>query len=175
VRRLALALDHPIGLSSRVGKGSIFTVSLPIGEASAATAAPAAERAAPIFCAGLGGAKVLLIDNDPAVLAAMEALLTRWGCDVAVAQSGAEALDRIRALGGAPDAVVADLHLDHGERGADAVAAIRRFVQRLVPAIIVTADHSEAASEAAARGGLEVLRKPVRPAELRSLLSYLLG
>ena len=117
---------------------------------------------------------MLLIDNDPAALAAMEALLTRWGCDIAAAQSGAEALERVRALGGAPDAIVADLHLDHGERGAEAVAAIRRHVQRLVPAIIVTADHSAAAAEEAASGGLEVLRKPVRPAELRSLLSFLL-
>ncbi|MGO4871798.1 MAG: ATP-binding protein [Roseiarcus sp.] len=174
VRRLAHALDHPVGLSSRVGKGSIFSVSLPLGDAAAALATPAAERAAPEFGAGVGGAKVLLIDNDPAALAAMEALLTRWGCDIAAAQSGAEALERVRALGGAPDAIVADLHLDHGERGAEAVAAIRRHVQRLVPAIIVTADHSAAAAEEAASGGLEVLRKPVRPAELRSLLSFLL-
>ena len=44
-----------------------------------------------------------------------------------------------------------------------------------VPAFIITADHSpKAAAEIAARG-LEVLKKPVKPAELRSLMAYLLA
>ena len=44
-----------------------------------------------------------------------------------------------------------------------------------IPACIVTADHSAAVTEAAAARGLEILRKPVKPAELRSLMAYLLA
>ena len=41
VRRLALALEHPIGLRSVVGKGSMFSVSLPLAEPVEGRARPA--------------------------------------------------------------------------------------------------------------------------------------
>ncbi len=93
VRRLALALEHPIGLRSRVGRGSMFSVSLPLAEPRQAE--PAAAHAAPSIAllGPLHNARVLVIENDAAVLSAMSALLTRWGCEVAVAPSGDEAAD----------------------------------------------------------------------------------
>jgi hypothetical protein len=44
-----------------------------------------------------------------------------------------------------------------------------------VPAVIVTADYSEKAAKEASLYGLEVLTKPVKPAEMRALLSFLLA
>ncbi len=173
VRRLALALDHPIGLRSTVGKGSMFSVSLPLAEAGSAEAAPhPAQR--PIAARGpLGRARVLVIENDASVLAAMSALLTRWGCEVTIAPSGDEAADI--AAKRAPDAIIADLHLDHFERGATAVMKVRRVVGAATPAMLVTADHSDTAAREAEEAEMTLLRKPVRPAELRSLLTYLLA
>jgi hypothetical protein len=40
--------------------------------------------------------------------------------------------------------------------------------------LIVTADYSAEAAKEASIYGLELLKKPIRPAELRSLLSFLL-
>ena len=93
VRRLALALEHPIGLRSRVGRGSMFSVSLPLAEPRQAE--PAAAHAAPSIAllGPLHNARVLVIENGAAVLSAMSALLSRWGCEVAVAPSGDEAAD----------------------------------------------------------------------------------
>jgi DNA-binding response OmpR family regulator len=54
------------------------------------------------------------------------------------------------------------------------VEEVRRAFGQNVPALLVTADISTKAEETARRHGLEMLRKPVRPAELRSLLSFLL-
>ena len=121
----------------------------------------------------LSNARVLVIENDAAVLAAMSALLARWGCDVASAPSGDEAAEM--AARQAPQAIIADLHLDHFERGATAVAKVRRAVGASTPAMLVTADHSDTAAREAEEAEMTLLRKPVRPAELRSLLSYLLS
>jgi two-component system, sensor histidine kinase len=41
--------------------------------------------------------------------------------------------------------------------------------------MIVTADYSMEAAREAAVYGLELLKKPVKPAEMRSLLSFLLA
>jgi two-component system, sensor histidine kinase len=173
VRRFAHVLDHPVYLASRVGRGSTFSVLLPLSAEGAAARA----AAAPQSCAypnRIAGAKILLIENEPAVSEAMILLLERWGCDVAVAISGAEAVEKLRALANPPQIIIADLHLNNGELGPQAIQAVRRACGKEAPALLVTADHSARAEEEARRNKLEVLRKPVRPAELRSLLSYLL-
>jgi CheY-like chemotaxis protein len=102
-------------------------------------------------------------------------LLERWGCDVAAAPSGAEAIDKVRALANPPQIVIADLHLNNGERGPQAIDAVRAAFGSDLPALLITADHSAKAEEEARRHKLEMLTKPVRPAELRSLLSFLLA
>ena len=172
VRRLALALEHPIGLKSKVGKGSMFSVSLQLAE-GAATEPLASPPPSTAARGPLADARVLVIENDAAVLSAMAALLSRWGCDVAIALSGDEAAEIARAR--APQAIIADLHLDHFERGSHAVAKVRAAVGAATPAMLVTADHSDAAAREAEEAEMTLLRKPVRPAELRSLLSFLLS
>ncbi len=173
VRRFSQVLDHPVLLNSTVGKGSTFSILLP------AAATPAAQPPAPASARAyqnrVSGAKILLIENDPSVCEAMVLVLERWGCDVAVASSGAEAVERVRALANTPQVIIADLHLNNRERGPQAIEAVRREVGEQAPAILVTADHSEQAEKEAAAHRLEILKKPLRPAELRSLLSYLLS
>jgi signal transduction histidine kinase len=172
VRRLALALEHPIGLKSTLGKGSMFSVALPLAELGPA------ERAAPEAEPSIGArsslqeARVLVIENDRAVLNAMSALLARWGCDVAIAPSGDEAAELARAW--PPQAIIADLHLDHSERGTLAIAKVRGAVGAVTPALLVTADYSDTAAREVEEADMTLLRKPVRPAELRAALSFLL-
>jgi two-component system, sensor histidine kinase len=172
VRRFAQVLGHPVSLSSRVGRGSTFSVLIPLSDAL-----PPPPVAAPpmrVYTNRIAGAKILLIENEPAVSEAMILLLERWGCDVAVAISGAEAVEKLRALSNPPQIIIADLHLNNGELGPQAIEAVRRACGKEAPALLVTADHSPRAEELARRHKLEMLRKPVRPAELRSLLSFLL-
>jgi signal transduction histidine kinase len=175
VRRFATVLGHEVRLSSQLGKGSTFVLELePADLAEIADEVHEAKLAERRY-GGLEGAKILLVENDPSGSEAMAALLEGWGCDVATTRSAAEALLRLSELGGAPDAVIADLHLDHGESGLSAVAEIRQQLKLDVPAMIITADYSEEAAKQASLYGLEVLKKPVKPAEMRALLSFLLG
>ncbi len=96
VERLGRVLGHPIGLRSRSGKGSVFTVTAQLGAAKPASlddgAAPAAAGEP------LRGLKVLAIDNEPRVLEGLRVLLERWGCVVATANGLFEARERTRGL-----------------------------------------------------------------------------
>lgn len=173
VRRLALALDHPVDLKSRPGFGSTFAISAPLDVATHAALEHVAGAPPAVY--GVDGADILLVENEPSVAQAMKALLERWGCDVRVAANSVEARERLRDLGHRPDLIIADLHLDNGELGFDAIRRIQSEIDTPVPAFIVTADHSEGVTTTATALGLEILRKPVKPAELRSLMAYLLA
>ena len=117
---------------------------------------------------------MLVVENDAAVLTAMSSLLDALGLRRrrrALGRRGGGA----RAAARPPQAIIADLHLDHFERGSHAVAKVRSAVGAATPPMLVTADHSDAAAREAEEAEMKLLRKPVRPAELRSLLSYLLS
>ena len=175
VRRFATELGHEIRLASRLGHGSTFSITVPRSEPTHFTEASREVQHIDFHYSGLEGSKILLIENDPSSAEAMATLLEKWGCDVASTISTADALERIGALGEPPDAIIADLHLDNGENGLNAVNAIREQIKIEVPAIIVTADYSVSAEKEASIYGLELLRKPIKPAEMRSLLSFLLA
>ncbi len=65
--------------------------------------------------------------------------------------------------------------LDHGDLGTSTVAEVREYIGRPVPALIVTADPSDAIAAAARAAGIELMRKPLKPAQLRALLAHLLA
>ena len=175
VRRFATALGHEIRLKSRPGKGSVFSVTVPRSSSVDGDIPIAAPPSMEFTFGVLEGAKILLIENDLSSAEAMASLLEKWGCDVATTTSTSDALERILALDGIPDAIVADLHLDNGETGIDAAERVCSAFKTRVPAIIVTADYSEKAASDVSFMGYELLKKPVKPAEMRSLLSYLLA
>jgi two-component system, sensor histidine kinase len=175
VRRFATVLGHDVQLSSRVGYGSTFSVTLPRTDVEIYAGTERELSHHDFQFSGLEGAKILIVENDPSSAEAMALLLEKWGCDVAKTISTSDALERIGALGGTPDAIIADLHLDSDESGLEAVNAIRQQVKSEIPAMIVTADYSVEAAREAAVYGFELLKKPVKPAEMRSLLSFLLA
>jgi len=83
---------------------------------------------------------------------------------------------QMSALGDdAPDLIVADYHLGNDEFGPDVVTEVCGVYERVIPAIIVTADPSESLREEATRRGHIVLSKPVKPAALRALMTRMLA
>ena len=171
VERIARMLGHVIELRSDVGQGAIFGLSVTRGEA---VPAAAEVRSLPGFpeC-GLANAVILCVDDNADVRDGMEALLGGWECDVRTAASGQEW--RRVMNDDAPDLIVADYHLEGGELGPDVVTEVCGVFERVIPAIIVTADPSESLREEAARRGHIVLSKPVKPAALRALMTRMLA
>ena len=174
VRRMAAALGHPVTFSSKVGRGTIFHIDVPVGMATAEPAMAAADMERPRGY-GLFGTRVLLVENDLDVLSAMTSLLERWQCLVRAATSTDDALDLLGDTAWVPDIIIADQHLDGGDLGTSTIAEVRDYLGRQVPALIVTADGSEPVAKAARAAGIELMRKPLKPAQLRALLAHLLA
>ncbi|HVN42010.1 MAG TPA: PAS domain-containing hybrid sensor histidine kinase/response regulator [Steroidobacteraceae bacterium] len=168
--RIARLLSIELGLRSRPGRGSVFSAGIPAARA-AAEAAPRSEVATVASPASLVGCRVLCIDNNEEILAGMAALLSRWDVTVLGAAS-AEAARRIFETEG-PDLVLADYHLgDDDCNGLELLGALRRG-ERAATGALITADPSAAVAERARELGYPLLRKPVKPAALRALLSAL--
>jgi signal transduction histidine kinase len=173
VRRMVEALGHRLSFSSKVGRGTVFHLTLPLARTPEAQAAPPEPEAPRAY--GLFGAKVLLIENDKTVAEATAALLERWRCTVRSAASAAAALEALGDTDWVPDVIIADQHLDHGGLGSEAITQARTHLLRQVPAVIVTADPSDHLQRSARAAGVEVMLKPVKPAQLRALLAHLLA
>ena len=167
VERIGKILEHPITITSDAGRGSIFSVTVPRTEprlAAKVEGLPAASLG------NLSGLRVLCVDNEPAVLAGMEALLMGWGCEVHKAPSTLKAVQAVAAMAGPPDVMLADYHLDTGT-GVDAVLAVREAIGREIPAVIITADHSPEVQRDVRSRGLSMLRKPLKAAALRAIMA----
>jgi PAS domain S-box-containing protein len=170
VQRMARALGHEIRVRSELGRGSVFSVEVPIAKTQAVVAAmPAAPRPA----ARLDEACVLCVDNEQSILEGMAQLLEGWSCEVLTATGTPGALDVLENIGGAPDLLLADFHLDGSDTGLKTIEAVRaRWGD--VPAVIITADYGEQAREHVRNAGFAIMRKPVKPAALRAIMSQLL-
>ncbi|MET4676946.1 MULTISPECIES: hybrid sensor histidine kinase/response regulator [unclassified Luteibacter] len=162
--RLAGILGHILGLRSRVGRGSCFSITVPRTAAVSRKRAPTMARP--------GGEQlpltVLCLDNDDTILEGMQALLGRWGVDCRVAIDVPAALAVLSTTH--VDLILADYHLGEGMDGVDALQHIGTTIVPMPPAALVTADGSTALKQRARTLGYPVLHKPVRPAALRALL-----
>ena len=169
VERISRVLHHPIDLRSRINKGSMFSVSVPVVHHQA----PPQKHPippAPLGHKPLAGMCVMAIDNEPRILEGMLIMLEGWGCEVICASGVQEAMAHAHQHIKAPDVIVADFHLDDGD-GIEAIGALRAHYAHHIPAILVTADRATDMRERANEGDIRVLNKPLKPANLRSLLS----
>lgn len=120
----------------------------------------------------LNGCTVLCVDNEPAILDGMCAMLENWRCKVLPASGAAEALKAIAEAGAMPDVILADYHLEE-ETGIDCIDMIRKQLGYSIPAVLITADRSPGVEEEARGNSLQLLRKPLKPAALRALITRL--
>lgn len=117
----------------------------------------------------VAGLRVLVIDDDAAVLHATQVLLSQWDCAVACC-ARADQLDAVLEQFGAPDVALVDYQFEGGTNGLDLLARVRlRYPGMGV--VMVTAESDERVREQLAESGLPVLEKPVSPRELRLTLS----
>jgi signal transduction histidine kinase len=166
VDRIARVLRLELHLQSLKGKGTRFSVILPVThEAPQAAIVESTPGSGPV-CA-LSGLSVLCIDNDPRIVEGMRLLLEGWGCAVRTA-SGSTVLDEQSSA--EPDVILADYHLD-GENGLELIARLRSRYGQDMPALLLTADRSEELKAMAERMEVGVLNKPIKPAALRAMLS----
>jgi signal transduction histidine kinase len=170
VDRIARVLGHRIRLRSQPGKGSIFSITVPlapVSEVRMPAPGPVAPRSRRFRHAPL----VVCIDDERQVRDGMAALLGSWGCETVLGQDVAEILAAVEKARRVPDLLLVDLHLADGEDGFSIIARLRQRWGADLPAALITADRHPATVARARSQRVDVLLKPVKPAQLRALIA----
>jgi PAS domain S-box-containing protein len=173
VQRLVKLLDLGFDVRSEVGKGSAFSLVLPV---SAGQVAPlrAVRRELPSREPQTAKPHVLLVEDDQGVRNATRMLLKVDGYRVTAVSSLAEALQTARD--DAPiDLLVTDYHLGNGETGTQVIAALRDALGVPVKAVLITGDTSTAVRELPLDTRLRMASKPIKAEELLQLIRALLA
>ena len=173
VQRLVNLLGLELLVESEVGKGSMFTLTLPASRTGADVAH--SETPAPAKLNELRGrCRVLLVEDDLAVRDATRLLLKVEGYHVTAVASLTEAMRAARAAEGV-DLLVTDYHLQDGETGTQVIAAIREALQAPLKAVLLTGDTSNAIKELPRDPSLRIASKPIRAEELLTIIRGLLA
>ncbi len=163
---LCRVLGHSLEVRSWPGKGSVFSVTVPLARIQALPQPTISEHKR----ASLNGTQVLCIDNEDSILIGMTSLLSRWGCQVWTARNRKDC-QALLDDGVRPHLALVDYHLDHGETGTEVMAWLRTQLGEPVPGVLISADVRPELVAQVHAAGLEYLAKPVKPAALRALLS----
>src|SRR5215831_16834012 len=173
VQRLVRLLNLRLEVTSEVGKGSVFSLLLPLGQAQRPIKPPPAgagtERESPA-----SRPRVLLVEDDPGVRDATRMLLAVEGYRVTAVPSRLEALRSMRAEG-PPDLLITDYHLAEGELGTEVIESLRAGSGTDLKAVLVTGDTSTLIKQMSGDRDLRVASKPINAEELLALLRALLA
>lgn len=164
VRRLSGLLEHPVEVRSTPGRGSVFSVDLPLDRVEAV------GPGAPKRLDGAGKLAVL-IDDNPVILMGLCALMEQWGYELLTAESCEEAVDVLTSEARAPDVIVADYRLRDQRTGTQAIHTLRRRFGLHIPAVMLTGENSPECVHDSRTEGFTILHKPVEPGQLRTTLA----
>ena len=170
VDRLARLLGHEVRLRSRVGRGSMFSVSVSRAHPDEHALLESVPEITAHF--DLSDRLALVVQSDPVSREALRKLLASWNCEVLTAASGAEMLGNLGSLRRSPDLIVADGPAP-AEAGSAVVELLRNEFNAEVPALLVSAA-TGAAVATEDLGGLPVLYRPFHAGRLRTLVNNLL-
>lgn len=162
VSKMAALLGLGIRVRSRPGRGSVFAVELPLGEAECVM--PASPPHAPTTRA----LRIAFVEDNPMVRDAMLAGLRGLGHEIVATATKASLLAELKHF--VPDIVVSDYRLTQGETGIEVIAAVRSHLRTELPAILITGDTDPDLLRSMSARGIAVLHKPV---DLDTLQAYL--
>jgi two-component system, sensor histidine kinase len=113
---------------------------------------------------------VLVIDDDPLVLAGNRALLETLGCDVTTVPDGESARKAIAALSGRPVLILCDLWLAEGESGIDTLRSLSALTAPGNSGVLISGDTRPETIQAAKTAGLTLLHKPLAASRLSAVV-----
>lgn len=169
VHRLSVGMHWPLTLRSEPGKGSIFMLSVPRAEASNLEAVDVTTTA--FDAADIQQLAVLFVEDDPLVRNATQRLLTTWNVAVRACSNSDEALaildrrDRSRRW-----RALLDYRLADADNGILLAERIRHACGDDIAIFLMTAETDEQILAEARAKGLRILRKPLKPINLRAAL-----
>jgi two-component system, chemotaxis family, CheB/CheR fusion protein len=171
VQHLGELLGHPIGVRSRRGKGSVFSIDVPL---AGATPLPAAAPEVPHRAAARRTGVVLVIEDEDSARESLAAMLEAEGHRVITAANGPTALNAVGRDGVRPELVISDYNLPGESNGVQIATALRSTLGWQVPVIILSGDvRPEKLRNIAGSGCVSVI-KPIKASELAQLVQQFL-
>ncbi len=170
-----------VEVSSELGRGSTFTVRIPLRASQQPVLDVPSDRPPPSFepafsMGNLAGVRVLLVDDEPEARDVISEVLRSSGAEVCAVGSAAEALESVVRF--CPDAVVSDIGMPlvDGYSLARKLRALTDGEGGGVPAIALTAYARDVDRREAKRAGYQRhLAKPVSPAALIQVVAEVVG
>lgn len=164
VHRLACLLDHRVEVYSQPGRGTCFSITVPMASASEEQREwlPEDELILPV---PHEGAEILVVEDEIDIRQGLEMNLKQWGYAVSVAADYGQAMQAYQEEL-PPVLIIADYRLG-ARTGIDVIRELRQRSECKIPALLLTGDATEERAQEASRHGVLVLRKPVSGVELR--------
>ena len=154
-----------VRLYSEQGIGTTVSLYLPLAE----KAAPTMSEIFPVRLPAKPGGKVLVVDDEPALLEIVQAYLTEMGYSALLAEDSARALE-IVARFEEIDLMVTDIIMPGGMNGVD----LARMARKLSPKLKIIYSSGFPADALSERSGMQVdaplLRKPYQRAEFTAMI-----
>jgi CheY-like chemotaxis protein/anti-sigma regulatory factor (Ser/Thr protein kinase) len=174
VDRLAKLMHFPLYLRSAPGRGSSFAIKVPhvLDRAELLSQDNVAHPDLRQKLEEFSGLRVLVVDDDELVRKGTGGLLASWGCQVQMAGSLAEV--QLTCDENHFELVVCDYRLPDGS-GLDLAERIKLECTNQPAFILISGDTSPEILKLVVSKGHHLLHKPVRPAKLRSMLSFVLN
>jgi CheY-like chemotaxis protein len=172
VRELSALLGAGLRMRSQPGRGTVFTLRLPLSERPG----PDAQMRNPeAWRHLLDGALILVIDDDARSREATALTLRDFGCEVVSAASSLQALAAPALAERLPSLILSDYRLEH-ETGLEAIDRVRSGLddhfgdQFAIPGLLFSGDTAPEQLRRVRDAGLLMLHKPVAPETLRAAL-----
>jgi CheY-like chemotaxis protein/HPt (histidine-containing phosphotransfer) domain-containing protein len=167
-RRLVEMHDGEIEVDSQVGKGSVFSVTIPCERAPvvARKEEPMTGETTPAL-APVSNARLLLVEDNIVNQKVVLAILRKKGYQIDVANDGREALAKLDAADAAYQLVLMDVQMPVLD-GLEATRTIRRDPRwEQLPIVAMTAHAMNGDRERCLQAGMDAyVSKPVQPAHL---------
>ena len=172
VQRIAALLEADIRVDSEVGKGSVFSLSVPAGDLNLAIRT---ERAANQQAGGDAiSSTILLVEDDASVRASMSRFFTSLGYRIESAASLDETIAVVESSTRL-DLLITDFHLPNGKTGSDVINYVRNARGEAFPAIMLSGDTSADIGDLSHEIDVRFVCKPIVPERLLAQVQELLA
>ncbi|MFT4994626.1 MAG: signal transduction histidine kinase/CheY-like chemotaxis protein, partial [Paraglaciecola sp.] len=162
VNKSAELLGCKLRVCSRPGRGSMFAIEIPQGDAFQIAVSSESKIAVDNW-------RIALVDDNPMVLDATSFALSTMGHKVVVAESE---LSILKNLGDQkPDILISDYRLADNKTGLDLILRARAMFGEDLPAILITGDTDPKLIKLFTQHKIHVSYKPLKIAILSNLIS----
>jgi len=165
VKRLSQILEHPVGLRSKLGRGSCFYINLKaIDEPKSTPFEPVVDSVI------RQRMKVVVINENNMLRDSLKILLSSWGCHAKAFPSSDKSLRFIRESTWVPDALIIDGTIESTRLNLNDLQDIRTLSRQDMPMILISKEITSLFAKEAEAFGFSLLEHPIEANVLRDIL-----